>query len=85
MIMSERQAIHAYLSEQAHEAWQTFAEENGVSVTGLIEVLGLTLSDEIDAAGDAASIRQDWAKQGRKIDAQRRRRGGKSRDVAVGA
>lgn len=72
----ERQALHAYLSEQAHTAWQTFAEENGVSVTGLLEALGVTLSDEIDAAGDAADIRQDWVKQGRKIDAQRRRRGG---------
>jgi hypothetical protein len=88
MIMSERQAIHAYLSEQAHQAWQTFAEENGVSVTGLIEVLGLTLSDEIDkavaAGGDAADVRKDWVKQGRKVDAQRRRRG-KDRDLAVGA
>jgi hypothetical protein len=77
--MSERQALHAYLSEQAHQAWQTFAEENGVSVTGLLEALGVTLSDEIDDAGDAAELGEDrklWVKQGRKIDAQRRRRGG---------
>jgi hypothetical protein len=75
--MAERRALHAYLDEQAHESWQTFSEENGVSVTGLLEALGLTLSDEIDAAaGDPTDIRQDWVKAGRKIDAHRRRRGG---------
>lgn len=74
--MAERQALHAYLSEAAHEAWQAFAEENGVSVTGLLESLGLELEQEIEAAaGDAADIRRDWVKAGRKIDAARRRRG----------
>lgn len=73
--MAERQALHAYLSENAHQAWQSFAEENGVSVTGLLEALGVQLAGEIETAGDAADIRQDWVKQGRKIDAQRRRRG----------
>lgn len=76
--MAERQALHAYLSESAHLAWQTFAEENGVSVTGLLESLGATLHEEIQAAvaagGDPADVRQDWVKKGRKIDAQRRRR-----------
>ena len=76
MIVAERQALHAYLSEGAHQAWQTFAEENGVSVTGLLEALGVQLADEIKEVGDAADIRQDWVRQGRKIDAQRRRRGG---------
>jgi hypothetical protein len=74
--VAERQALHAYLSEKAHQAWQSFAEENGVSVTGLLEALGQQLSEEIEVSGDAADIRQDWVKQGRKIDAQRRRRGG---------
>lgn len=72
--MADRQALHAYLSEQAHEAWQGYAEENGVSVTGLLEALGLDLSAEVDAAGDATDVRQSWVKQGRRIDAQRRRR-----------
>ena len=73
--VADRQALHAYLSEAAHQAWQTFAEDNGVSVTGLLEALGLQLVDEIAAVDDATEIRQDWVKQGRKIDAQRRRRG----------
>lgn len=74
--MAERQALHAYLSEKAHGAWQALAEEGGASVTGLLEALGLQLSEEIEGAGDAGDIRSDWVRQGRKIDAQRRRRGG---------
>lgn len=74
--MTERQALHAYLSDAAHRAWQDFAEENGVSVTGLLEAKGLALADEIHVAGDAAEIQKDWVKAGRRIDADRRRRGG---------
>lgn len=71
----QREAIHAYLSLGAHGAYQTFAEENGVSVTGLLEALGLELSVELGMSSDATDIRQDWVKRGRKIDAERRRRG----------
>jgi hypothetical protein len=74
---SIREAIHAYLSEEAHSAFMAFAEENGVSVTGLLEALGLELSVELGMSSDATDIRQDWVKRGRKIDAARRRRGGK--------
>jgi hypothetical protein len=74
--MAERQALHAYLSEHAHAYWQRFSEENGVSVTGLLEALGGQLGEELSLAADATSIRQDWVKAGRKIDASRRRRGG---------
>jgi len=76
--MADRQALHAYLSEEAHAAWQTFAEENGVSVTGLLEQLGLDLADELEVGGDpvdATEIRQGWVKGARRIDAARRRRG----------
>jgi hypothetical protein len=71
----ERQAVHAYLSVEAHDAWQEFAEANGVSMTGLLEAFGLDLLDEMDGK-DPAKLRQEWVKNGRKIDAQRRRRGG---------
>jgi hypothetical protein len=73
--MAERQALHAYLSEASHNAWVAFAEENGVSVTGLLESLGLELGAEMEEAGDT-DIRQPWVKRGRNVDAQRRRRGG---------
>jgi hypothetical protein len=75
-VPEERLALHAYLSPESHGAWQAFSEENGVSLTGLLEALGLELRDELEQAGDA-DIRQPWVRQGRKIDAQRRRRGGK--------
>lgn len=70
--------LHAYLSEKAQQAWKDFAEGNGVSVSGLLEGLGQQLSEEIESSGDAADIRQDWVKQGRKIDSARRRRGGRA-------
>jgi len=72
--MAERQALHAYLSETAHAAWVTFAEENGVSVTGLLEALGMDISTELLAL-DADGLRQPWVRTARKIDAERRRRG----------
>jgi hypothetical protein len=73
----QRMAVHAYLSVEAFNAWQAFAEENGVSQTGLLEALGLELLDEMEKQ-DPTGLRQPWVKEGRKIDAQRRRRGGSS-------
>lgn len=73
--MPEREALHAYLSLVSAAAWKGFSEENGVSVTGLLESLGLELAQEMEEAGDG-DIRQNWVKRARRIDAQRRRRGG---------
>jgi len=70
----ERQAIHAYLSDEAFEAWRILAEENGVSVTGVLEAMGLMLKAEL-AVADATDVQQEWIRAGRKIDAMRRRRG----------
>jgi hypothetical protein len=72
----DRLAIHAYLSVPAMTAFSEFAEENGVSITGLLESLGMQLAAEIEEAGDT-DIRQPWVKAGRRVDAQRRRRGGR--------
>lgn len=75
--MADRQALHAYLSEEAHAAWQQMAEENGVSVTGILEALGKELRQEIrDNGNDAEGVRRDLIKRARRIDAERRRRGG---------
>lgn len=73
---NHRQALHAYLSPGAHESWQAFSEDNGVSVTGLLEALGLELKVEL-AAIESDELRQDWVKRARRIDAERRRRGGR--------
>jgi hypothetical protein len=70
--MTERQALHAYLGEEAHSGWQSFAEEHGVSATSLCEVIGIDLGA---AAISDDDIFPDLVKRARKIDAQRRRRG----------
>lgn len=74
----QRQALHAYLSADAHQAWVTFSEENGVSLTGLLESFGQTLAGELEEE-ESWSIRQEWVRAGRKVDAQRRRRQGVNR------
>lgn len=70
----ERLAVHAYLSLEAHDSWRNFSDENGVSVSALLEALGLTLKAEM-AVQDPLTIRQDWIRAGRRIDVARRRRG----------
>jgi hypothetical protein len=73
--MAERLALHAYLSEKAHRAWQTLADENGVSVTSLLEHRGLVLAQQLDLASDPTEVEQDLIRAARKVDAERRKRG----------
>lgn len=40
-----RKALHAYLSEEAHDAWHRFAEDNGVSLSAVLTALGTSLTD----------------------------------------
>jgi len=68
-----RSALHAYLSVDSHAAWQAFSEENGVSVTGLLEALGRELAAELEDI-EPDDMRQTWVKKARRIDAERRRR-----------
>lgn len=73
--MPERPAIHAYLSEPAHDAWHLFAEQGGCSVTAAIEDIGQTLIKKL-AAGhvdDDADLK-GWARRAAAIDTSRRRR-----------
>lgn len=75
--MADRSALHAYLSDEAHSTWHRFARENGVSLTGLLEAIGAELDAEIEANGnDPDRVRQPTVKAARRIDADRRRRGG---------
>ena len=69
-------AIHAYLSEEGHEAWETLANDNGVSMTGLLEAIALQILEQIEANDmDAEGLFPDWVKGARKVDAIRRHRG----------
>lgn len=72
--MTERRAIHAYLSNEAHDTWHDLAATHGVSVSGLLEALALDWA-EGNGFGDAESdATLALAKSARRIDAERRRR-----------
>ena len=68
MTMPERAAIHAYLSPEARDRIQLLADDNGTSMTGLLEAMA-DLIDEFDEE----TIRE-WIRRARKVDAIRRRR-----------
>lgn len=68
-----RRALHAYVSDDAHDAWHDFAAENGVTVSGLLEAL----TPHLQATADDRSLEtafEDSIKAARAVDAQRRRR-----------
>lgn len=62
-----RKALHAYVSDAAHEQWHGFAAENGVSVSAVLEVFG----SELTSSGGRYL---DVVTAARGIDAARRRR-----------
>jgi len=66
--MTNRKALHAYVSDQAHDQWHEFAAKQGVSVSAMIEAL----APAFDRADDEQFASMVTA--ARKIDAQRRRR-----------
>lgn len=41
-----RKALHAYLSEEAHDAWHQFAEDNDVSLSAVLTAFGPALADQ---------------------------------------
>ena len=70
-----RKALHAYVSDDAHEQWHGFAAEQGVSVSAILEALAPELDVEARPEPADMNARIDGViKTARKIDAQRRRR-----------
>ncbi len=63
-----RKALHAYVSDAAHEQWHGFAAENGVSVSAVLEVFG----SELTSSSGGRYL--DVVTAARGIDAARRRR-----------
>ena len=63
-----RKALHAYMSDEAHETWHEYAARMGVSVSGLLEAL----ADQgaLDSFAEASEVVQD----ARRVDTDRRRR-----------
>lgn len=69
----DRRALHAFLSDDAHDAWHRVAADLGVSVSGMLEAMAFELQKP--ARDSALGDRVDTlVKQARKIDADRRRR-----------
>ncbi len=66
----DRRALHAYVSDQAHDQWHDFAAEQGVSVSAVLEAL----TAKLDAIELIAGTLDDVIVNARGIDAQRRRR-----------
>jgi hypothetical protein len=79
----QRRALHAYLTDEAHDTWHRVADESGVTVSGLVEALA-TYFAEHPPAGDLATGESpddgafpQWpevVRAARLVDAQRRRR-----------
>ena len=72
---TQRKALHAYLSDDAHEQWHTFAAQEGVSVSAVLEAL----AHELDFGSDTsnAPMRERLSQvvaTARRTDATRRRR-----------
>jgi hypothetical protein len=70
-----RKALHAYVSDDAHDQWHGFAAEQGVSVSAILEALAPELNLEDETTNAQIGERLDTVvKAARRIDAQRRRR-----------
>lgn len=72
----ERRALHAFVTPEVHEGWHTFAADNGVTVSALLEVIGGTLSEAQPMKGLTVT---KLVLECRQIDAARRRRTGINR------
>jgi hypothetical protein len=71
----ERKAIHAYLLTGSHEVWHTVTAEAGVSLSGFLEALADDMKNYPPEEGGHPRWRE-IVRTARKVDAQRRRRGG---------
>ncbi len=69
-----RKALHAYVSDDAHDQWHGFAAEQGVSVSAILEALAPELDLETEEGKDLSERLNSVVKSARQIDAQRRRR-----------
>lgn len=65
--MTQRPALHCYLSDDAHETWHAACRAQGISVSALLEAL----------APELPEVLENWpemVKEAREVDATRRRR-----------
>lgn len=66
-----RKAIHSFVSDEAWDGWHDFADENLVSISGIVEAIGRRMNlGESPADIDTAQL----LKEARQIDHERRSR-----------
>jgi len=71
----QRPALHAYVTEEAHDRWHDFASAQGVTVSAFLEAFAPSLNFDSPAAKEPMVTQVSLAViQARKIDASRRRR-----------
>lgn len=68
----KRKALHAYISDGAHETWHQFAATNGISVSATLEALAVEL-DQTEVSAGTIDF-QPIVARARQTDATRRRR-----------
>lgn len=69
-----RKAIHAYLSPPAHDCWHDVAEDNGVSVSALLESIAQQWTVRRKRGEPLLPDEAEVVLSARRIDAERRRR-----------
>lgn len=67
-------ALHASVSDEARDGWRLFAQVHGVSVTGLLEALGLRLAFLDRPEKGLPVLWREVLAEARAIDAERRSR-----------
>jgi hypothetical protein len=68
----QRRALHAYLSDDAHDTWHQVAADLGCSVSAMLEAMANDFEGQ-DEHGSRARV-EAIVKKARRIDADRRRR-----------
>lgn len=68
----QRRALHAYLSDDAHDTWHQVAADLGCSVSAMLEAMASDFEGN-DESGSRARV-EAIVKKARRIDADRRRR-----------
>lgn len=65
-----KRQLNVFLSDESFDAWRTFCGAHGVSVTAMIEAMGLALKELPERPSGVVA---DVIKNARRIDVERRR------------
>lgn len=65
-----KRQLNVFLTEESYDAWRAFCDEQGVSVTAMIEALGLMFTKLPERPG---GLLGEAVKEARRLDGQRRR------------